>query len=404
MKKQKANKGITLIALIITIVVLLILAVVSINLVVNSGIIVKTQDATNKYKIEEEKEKVGLGYADYKMAKLNDENATLKVDETEVKGNEKDGWIVTFTKTGNTYVLKTDGNVEKQKKWEDYGLSEANIGDYVNYDELAKGVQSTTVDYTKNGGDTSDKTQTFQTQDFGWRILGINDYGQLELISDNPSTDKVYLWGEIGWLNMEDILNNDICNKLYGQGNKAIRARSLRIEDINKLANYDPTTSPSYGTEWIYKYSAESESLQYSSDGGTTWKDSSKGENGIRLAGKTEKIGFDNYGEIKVTNINKYRYNFKTLIENTDIANMIIMGTGTEPIQQWLATREIRTWWNYIAYCAGRTMNGQIGNNYTLYNAIGEINYGMGLPSYRPVVTLDSSVTLTPNTEGWEIH
>lgn len=46
----KGNKGITLVALIITIIVLLILAGVSISFVLNGGIMQKSADAVNAYK------------------------------------------------------------------------------------------------------------------------------------------------------------------------------------------------------------------------------------------------------------------------------------------------------------------------------------------------------------------
>lgn len=52
-EKLKKQKGITLIALIITIIVLLILAMVSVKIVTSSGIIKKANDATIKYKLAE---------------------------------------------------------------------------------------------------------------------------------------------------------------------------------------------------------------------------------------------------------------------------------------------------------------------------------------------------------------
>ena len=62
MKKTKAQKGITLIALIITVVILMILAAVAINSITNEGIISKTEDTTDKFKQEQEKEKDVLDY------------------------------------------------------------------------------------------------------------------------------------------------------------------------------------------------------------------------------------------------------------------------------------------------------------------------------------------------------
>ena len=53
MNKLKNKNGITLVALIITIIVLLILAMVSISLIMNSGIITKSKDSVYKYSKEE---------------------------------------------------------------------------------------------------------------------------------------------------------------------------------------------------------------------------------------------------------------------------------------------------------------------------------------------------------------
>lgn len=60
---MKAQSGITLVALIITIIVLLILAMVSISLVMNSGIIDKSNHAVNQYKASEINEQQQLNSA-----------------------------------------------------------------------------------------------------------------------------------------------------------------------------------------------------------------------------------------------------------------------------------------------------------------------------------------------------
>ena len=58
--QRNTQRGITLIALIITIIILLILAVVSIRLVVNNGILGKAEHATQKYTEEEAAEQEKL--------------------------------------------------------------------------------------------------------------------------------------------------------------------------------------------------------------------------------------------------------------------------------------------------------------------------------------------------------
>ena len=127
MKKQKAQQGITLIALIITIVVLLILAVVTINAVREGGIITHAQDAANEYKIAQEKEQIALAYSEYLMNKRTNPNATLEVKGATVSGSEEDGWEVTFDKTNNAYEVNSDGNITYIESGAEKGEDDADI-------------------------------------------------------------------------------------------------------------------------------------------------------------------------------------------------------------------------------------------------------------------------------------
>jgi Tfp pilus assembly protein PilE len=70
MKKIKMQRGITLIALIITIVILLIIAVATIGTVKESGIIGHAQNAASSYTIEQEKERIAVAYSDYQILRL----------------------------------------------------------------------------------------------------------------------------------------------------------------------------------------------------------------------------------------------------------------------------------------------------------------------------------------------
>ena len=70
-KVLKNEKGITLLALIITIIVLLILAMVSIKLVKDGAIIQHAQSATSKYSDEQIIEKVKLAYSATKLDSIS---------------------------------------------------------------------------------------------------------------------------------------------------------------------------------------------------------------------------------------------------------------------------------------------------------------------------------------------
>ena len=79
----KKEKGITLIALIITIIILMILAMVSISLVVNSGIITKAKHGVDTYTDEDITEQMKLAYAEYQMGRFSGDASGI---ETRLKG------------------------------------------------------------------------------------------------------------------------------------------------------------------------------------------------------------------------------------------------------------------------------------------------------------------------------
>ena len=113
------NKGITLVALIITIIVLLILATISISLVINNNILDKAQHGVDKYSEEEEFEQVKLAVASAMLKGngfLNTENLNSELrdkfgaDKEAIKSSN--GWSFELDKNYNIYK---DGNVEENK-------------------------------------------------------------------------------------------------------------------------------------------------------------------------------------------------------------------------------------------------------------------------------------------------
>ena len=106
----REQRAITLVALIITIIVLLILAIVSINLVMNGGIIGRAENGTRIYSESEEKEQIQLGYKEYQMAQFTDNNPQLKVEGATVTAKNGGGWTVVFS-SGRTYEVAADGTI-----------------------------------------------------------------------------------------------------------------------------------------------------------------------------------------------------------------------------------------------------------------------------------------------------
>ena len=111
------NEGITLIALVISIIVLLILATVSINLVINNGILDKAKYAVNKYSEEEELEQIKLAVLSAQMK--NNGNLTTDNLNTELQATFNNDETVTeisdyyFYKANKNYRIYKDGKVEE---------------------------------------------------------------------------------------------------------------------------------------------------------------------------------------------------------------------------------------------------------------------------------------------------
>ena len=413
--KKNQEKGITLIALVITIIVLLILAGVTIaTLTGENGILTKATEASKKTGQASAEEQVQLEVTasigtDGKIntGDLNDNLGNIEglTHEGEtIENNPIDSLPATVVVDGNNVIIREDGSVVVSE-WTQTGYEITNgeitvkVGDYVlNYDE---GTGSTQIETTESG---HTEQQTLATEDLGWRILGIGENGGLEVISDNPTTATVTLSGETGYLNAEEVLKT-ACNELYGKGQYAERARSLNVEDINKLVNYDPETYSGYGNLYKYRFSTEAGYMQssMSTDNGQTWSDWSNitgsSYQTFRMPGSTEIISAGNPKESEEIENTYYFYTVSSQI--SDIANMITKGTGDSNITQWLASRAVNCNSVYAYFSVRTVYNGYVSSN--------GLSYSLGdspSPSWavRPVVTLESDIQLEGNSEdGWTI-
>lgn len=181
------------------------------------------------------------------------------------------------TLTNNIYKITTDGTYAiKAKSYDESNNASGEvtmqlivnilkIGDKVEYDEGYSANKTNTVD------------TNFVMDDMDWRVLDVDKTnGTVKLISSRPTTSKLSLLGQQDWLDAETKLDT-LCSQLYANGT-GVTARSLKVEDIDKLANMltakaRKAATSSYGTKWRYKYDATKKRIQYSKseDNGTTW-------------------------------------------------------------------------------------------------------------------------------------
>ena len=187
---KKTEKGITLVALVVTIVVLLILAGVSINLVLgNNGIIAKAKDAETK--------------------------------SAEASQNDLKGMNALTEEMNNALGEKPKVDLSKYK-----------IGDYVNYTyDTAENyvLTSATCGSSSNPADGIP-----QTTGLKWRILNIDEAnGTVDLISENPTGTSVYFGNILGY-NNGPYLMNEICKAQYSNKSLGVNARSINLLDMEK--------------------------------------------------------------------------------------------------------------------------------------------------------------------------
>ena len=279
------NKGVTLIALVVTIVVLLILAGVAISMLSgDDGIIINAQKASEENDKGREKEIVTLAVGSalssdegYTIARDNLNSALANHIGTEGEDytlSDTEPYIVTYLDSGRSYVIDEKGKVSEYTETDDdVDISEyVEVGQYVNYNPTVKDLSGTPVDesltYISQTGDgqnhgNGDSQQTFTATATGtkWKVLNIEN-GTITLISEDViKTDaggNFVLYGAAGYLYAEQELN-EVC-KIYGYGYGADKsqvttysyggptdgeltgqitgsgARSITVEDINKYA------------------------------------------------------------------------------------------------------------------------------------------------------------------------
>ena len=117
MMRLENNKGITLVALIVTIVVMLILAGMSLSIVLDddTGVVKKAQEVVDKTKVAEEKEKIEMTWTGLYIEKttitledlLEELGDDWSTDETDI--NIESGVIISPTK--NKFSVDEDGKV-----------------------------------------------------------------------------------------------------------------------------------------------------------------------------------------------------------------------------------------------------------------------------------------------------
>ena len=229
---MKKNKGITLIALIITIIILLILVGVSINLAIKGdlfGSAEKAVSGTND-KVAQEQTRV-----DELMGELE------KVEAQNAVHN----WQ--YTDSTRAQIRCTCTRCKAFNDGDSTGRT-LSIGQQIG--ETESKTASTSITSAKSG-DESDQTLTLNAEETKWVVFGYEDKDNdglnevLLLTTEHPTTNKIYFYGATGYNNVVEEINR-MCKELYGTN-----ARGITIEDVNRALGYTPAGGMYYlNSKW----------------------------------------------------------------------------------------------------------------------------------------------------------
>ena len=453
--KFKKQKGITLIALVVTIIVLLILAGVSIAMLTgNNGILTQGKRAKEETTVGHEKEAAQMAYAGAKAKKLGEEVTAEDVNEqltingenaTATEGTNK--IIVTFT-SGKVYTIDQSGKITQKTPAKKGTLAymyekaegctktdgsctnaeHLHIGDYVNLANPEEGKIdiSATDSGMDNAGLEGITAQTFEISktnnknQLNWRVLGENENGEIELIAGSPMKSNntldskenpyLYLYGAKAYENGKTILDN-IC-ELYKTKDKTgyiSSARSVNQKDIDKVVGLKSIAEIKNVNLDAYQGN-KNIGEEYSFPDHYTPSSWLNGKTKTLVSGKVDGYGYTvnskmGEGAPSVTVNDRI---FKMLFENTEI-DFEKPTTGGR--RYWLASRSVRSNSGDAIFCLGTaTTRGGVslaGSLIMFYSGGAEYYYGFAV---RPVVSLKSNVTnsqvqkITDKTEDtWNV-
>ena len=428
--KLRNRRGITLIALVITIIVLLILAGISISMISSQdGVLNKATTAkeTQEQVVEEETVNLALqaammnenGEIDYdnidkylfeaegdknaRVIKYNGRNYLVSDDGT----SKQVAWYVTINSEGR-YVV-TNGKNETEKV-------EIPLATTINYDPYT-GVDSSKLTVTTETKKTGKAAQTYtiannEAQKLIWQVLGTDDDGNILImptrsVTDSTGTTQYMAMGETDPTIARNAAQyaadevNRICS-IYGYGKGAKSARSIQIEDIDKLTEFDKTTYQpkqinGYGHQVTYSMN-EKDGNVYCSWSGVTEPEKTSYKKLTYLKGN-EWISLEK-GQSVTLNGNFYGYSlskdpYKATLINKGVNDLITKDTINQ--SYWLASSYVMTLSGCLFYGIPVVSNSSVSGCSFFYSYDFGNDSGFGI---RPAVSLKSDVSFSDAGNG----
>lgn len=370
------NKGITLIALIITIIILLILVGVSINLAIKGdlfGSAEKAVSGTND-KVAQEQTRV-----DELMGELE------KVEAQNAVHN----WQ--YTDSTRAKIRCTCARCKAFNDGDSTGRT-LSIGQQIGKTESKTG--STSITSAKSGYD-SDQTLALNAEETKWVVFGYEDKDNdglnevLLLTTEHPRTNKIAFQGAAAYNNVVEEINR-MCKELYGTN-----ARGMTIEDVNRVLGYTPAGGM-YNLN--SKWNTTGNLTTKLKDLGDMWTAIKNNNNNVTdYSGKyydpSHPKGInDNGATLGEYVLDGYWYDVDDVSSNTSIvAKAMIFGSSETNYGYWLASRGVIAYSDYASFVPGRVFGGVAGSYGGSFSSNG-VAEGDGGYYLRPLVSLTSEI------------
>ena len=349
-KRIKKEKGITLIALVITIIILLILAGISISALTNQGL--------------------------FKNAKIA-QNATEKAEAEHGKTlNEYEDEISKYLPAEKLVDKVNDGTIK--------------IGDYVKYTPDTASTTEILQELNTYSGSDKNTTSTLTQEKLNWRVLDVKD-GQVRLISELQTKSKITLSGYNGYNNAVKLLD-DTCSTLYSNSKLASKVQNLKIEDITAYMKTQPTedTTEYKPTNINYPKILEQEENQTVENSVTNNKLGVSEQHDFVTTGKatsaTSTLKKTFWGKSMTSEDFKDSKYYELLINN-----------GSNYATYWMSSRCVVAGSNYADFYVRSVYSGNVLADY-LCSSNG--NEDPGAYAFRPVITLNSNVQIDTANSG----
>ena len=394
---MRREKGITLIALIITIVVMLILVAVSVNVIIKSNLIGTAEKTVDKYKTASEEES--------NMSQIEINGKKYDSIEDYLAGVESIPEIHNWVRTGDNIKCEhcnTSLTIGQKVNYTKTGTGSSSIS------EEKSGIAQAKADEQSWATSYGVQTVNIASDDTKWVVLGVEDSNKngtnetLLLTTETPTTETIRMYGYQPYNYAIDEINR-MCKEIYGA-----EARGMTIEDVNACVQY---TAPAgmcaknnSGTIVYYTVPEGTKISDLGSSYGNIWTDI---QNNARVIDGTKKYftpscpeGTTDASVLGNIIVDGYSYvvdstvgapeGIPVLPDSTTSATKKLIFGDSKNYGYWLASRGVNAGSFYAGFGPGTVDGGNANSYFNLFFSYGNSN-GIGLP-LRCVVSLRSDI------------